>query len=74
MPVTKSTEYAKFNAVGLNQRPDSIQAQGRIRFLNDTITLIGDETTGVVNLLPLPKGALVDSHEVLLHLDCPLLV
>jgi hypothetical protein len=60
MPVTKSTEYAKFNAVGLNQRPDSIQAQGRIRFLNDTITLIGDETTGVVNLLPLPKGALVD--------------
>lgn len=60
MPVTESTEYAKFNAVGLNQRPDSIQAQGRIRFLNDTITLIGDETTGVVNLLPLPKGALVD--------------
>lgn len=60
MPVTESTEYAKFNAIGLNQRPDSIQAEGRIRYLNDVVTLIGDETTGVVNLLPLPKGALVD--------------
>lgn len=61
MPVTESVEYAKYNAVGLNQRPDSIQSQGRVRYLNDVITLVGDETTGTVNLLPLPKGALVDT-------------
>jgi hypothetical protein len=60
MPVTKSTEYAKFDNIGMNQRPDSIQAEGRIRYLNDVITLVGDETTGVVNLLPIPKGALID--------------
>lgn len=60
MPVTKSTEYAKFDTLGLAQRPDSIQAEGRIRYLNDVVTLVGDETTGTVNLLPIPKGALID--------------
>ena len=49
MPVTKSTEYAKFDNIGMNQRPDSIQAEGRIRYLNDVITLVGDETTGVTS-------------------------
>lgn len=61
MPVTESTQYAKFNTIGLTQRPDSIEAEGRIRYLNDVVTFVGDETTGVaVKLLPLPKGALVD--------------
>lgn len=61
MPVTESTQYAKFNTIGLTQRPDSIEAEGRIRYLNDVVTFVGDETTAdAVTLLPLPKGALVD--------------
>lgn len=61
MPVTESTQYAKFNTIGLTQRPDSIEAEGRIRYLNDVVTFVGDETTAdAVSLLPLPKGALVD--------------
>tara|TARA_R110000823_G_scaffold309584_2_gene433918 strand:+ start:1896 stop:2315 length:420 start_codon:yes stop_codon:yes gene_type:complete len=60
MPVTESAEYAKFNTIGLTKRPDSIQAEGRIRYLNDVVTLVGDETTGSVSLLPVPKGCLID--------------
>ena len=61
MPTTESAEYAKFNTLGLKKRPDSIQAEGRARYLNDVIVFAGGETTaGTVNLLPLPKGAMVD--------------
>ena len=61
MPVTKSKQYAKFDTLGLTQRPDSIVAEGRICFLNDEITLVGDEAANdEIKLLPLPRGALVD--------------
>jgi hypothetical protein len=61
MPVTESVEYAKFNTIGLKNRPDSIQAEGRARFLNDEVVFVGDESSSdAVSLLPLPKGALVD--------------
>lgn len=81
MPVTESTQYAKFNTVGLTQRPDSIEAEGRIRFLNDNITFVGDESSSdTVACLPLPKGAMVDLSQsafvgpamsgVTFHLGC----
>jgi len=64
MPVTKSTQYAKFDTIGLTQRPDSIEAEGRIRYLNDVVTFVGDEgLADAVTLLPLPKGALVDASK-----------
>ena len=62
MPVTESAEYAKFNTIGLTKRPDSIQAEGRIRYLNDVVTLVGDETTGSVSLLPVPKDLQPERH------------
>ncbi len=45
-----------------SMRPDSIEAEGRIRFLNDTVTFDGQVTSGdtVALLSPLPKGCLVD--------------
>ena len=44
------------------QRPDSVEAEGRARFLNDTVIFDGAVTAGdyVALLSPLPKGALVD--------------
>lgn len=61
MPVTKSKFFAKYDLPGNTQRPDSIEAEGRIRYLNDEITFVGDEAADdEVLLLPLPKGAFVD--------------
>lgn len=61
MATTKSVEYAKFDTLGLTRRPDSIQAEGRARYLNDVIEFESADTVATkVKLLPLPKGALVD--------------
>lgn len=81
MATTESTQYAKFNTLGLTQRPSSIDAEGRIRFLNDLVTFEGGETAAAeVSCLPLPKGAKVDLSQsafispghtgVSLHLGC----
>lgn len=60
MPVTKSILQADHATNG--NPADGILAAGRLRFLNDTIVFVGDESaTDVVALLPnLPAGALVD--------------
>jgi hypothetical protein len=61
MPVTQS-ELQKDYAINGNPA-DGILAAGRLRFLNDTITFVGDEgADDVIALLPnLPAGALVDA-------------
>ncbi len=43
-------------------RPDTVEAEGRARFLNDTAVFDGVVTSGdyVTLLTPLPKGSLVD--------------
>jgi len=53
-----ATEAERLNG----QRPDSIEACGRVRFLNDTAVFDGAVTAGdYVDLLsPLPKGAQID--------------
>lgn len=57
----ESTQYAKFNTVGLTTRPDSIDAEGRIRFLNDKVVFVGNEgASDTVTCLPLPKGCKID--------------
>ena len=60
MPVTKSILQADYADNG--NPADGIKAAGRIRFLNDTVVFVGDESAAdVVALLPnLPAGALVD--------------
>lgn len=61
MPVTKGQEFKKFDTLGLTRRPDSIQAEGRIKYLNEKVIGEGGEANaGVVKLLPIPKGCLVD--------------
>lgn len=67
---TKSTEYAKYDTLGMTSRPDSITAEGRIRFLNDIINTTADNSaTDVITLLPLPAGALVDKRRSFIHVE-----
>lgn len=60
MPVTQSKLQADYANNG--NPADGIEAAGRVRFLNDSITFVGDESSDdVVTLLGnLPAGALVD--------------
>ena len=60
MPVTQSKLEADYANHG--NPADGIEAAGRIRFFNDSITFVGDESSDdVVTLLSnLPAGALVD--------------
>ena len=58
---TQSTQYAKFDTIGLKKRPDSIYAEGRARFLNDVIeTTTDNAATNEIYILRPPKGALID--------------
>ena len=58
---TKSTLFEQFDRA-TSIRPDSIEAEGRVCYLNDTVVFDADNVvTDVINLLPgIPKGALVD--------------
>jgi len=60
MPVTQSKLQADFANNG--NPADGIEAAGRIRYFNDTITFVGDEgANDEITLLDnLPTGALVD--------------
>lgn len=60
MPATKSQLQADYATNG--NPADGIKAAGRVRFLNDTVTFVGDESSGdVIALLAnIPAGALVD--------------
>lgn len=58
MAVTKSSLFADYDNNG--NPADSILSCGRMRVINDTITLDGTETTGTVTLHSLPLGAKVD--------------
>ena len=64
MPVTEGKQYALFSTPGLKRRPDSIEADGRQRILNEIVEFVGDEPAGhEVKLLSIPRGALVDLTE-----------
>ena len=60
MPVTKSILQADFADNG--NPADGIQTAGRIRYFNDTVVFVGDESAAdvVALLADLPAGALVD--------------
>jgi hypothetical protein len=70
MPTTKSVEFAKFDNASLKSRPDSIQAEGRVRYLNDIIdTTAANGAADVITLLPLPAGALVDRRRSFIYVE-----
>jgi len=60
MPVTQSKLQADYANHG--NPADGIEATGRVRFLNDSITFVGDEgSADVITLLGnIPAGALID--------------
>lgn len=62
MPATtESTQYAKYNTPGLITRPDSIDAEGRPRMLNDVIVTTTDNAAAdEIKILAPPKGAYID--------------
>ena len=51
-------------------RPDSIEGDGRVRYLNDIIdTTSANVDTDVITLLPLPAGALVDIRRSFIYVE-----
>lgn len=61
---TESTQYAKFNTVGLTTRPSSIDAGGRPLWINDVIVTTTDNAaTNEIKILAPPKGALIDKSQ-----------
>lgn len=67
---TQSNLQAAYATVGGTQRPDSIEAEGRIRFLNDIVeTTVDNVATDEITLLPLPKGAKVDRRRSFIYVE-----
>jgi len=57
-----------------SMRPDSIEAEGRVRFLNDSVIFDGVVSSGdtVALLSPLPKGCLIDPARSMVVVDTAL--
>lgn len=69
MPTTKSKLYEQFDTPG-GARPDSIEAEGRMCYLNDIIdTSAANGAGNVITLLQPPAGALIDRRRSFIYIE-----